>query len=44
MLLLKFAAGWLPGHKPDWATQVAAYAIGLVATFWTIERIAGFWQ
>ncbi len=27
---------------PTWAPQLSAYAIGTVAAFWTIERIAGF--
>lgn len=32
--------------KKDWpmvVKQIPAYAIGSVAAFWTIERIAGFW-
>jgi len=27
---------------PDWAWRVPVYAIGSLAAFWTIERIAGF--
>ena len=29
--------------QPAWAWRVPAYAIGSVAAFWTIERIATFW-
>jgi len=28
---------------PEWAWRVPSYAIGGVAAFWVIERIAGFW-
>lgn len=31
-------------HGPAWLVEVPAYAIGGVATFWTLERIAGFWS
>jgi len=27
---------------PDWAWRVPVYAIGAMAAFWTIDRIAGF--
>jgi hypothetical protein len=27
---------------PTWAPQLSAYAIGAVAAFWTIERVARF--
>ena len=27
---------------PEWAWRVPVYAIGSMAAFWTIERIAGF--
>ena len=26
-----------------WATRVAAYGIGSIAMFWTLERVSGFW-
>lgn len=28
---------------PKWAVNIPAYAIGGVAAFWMIERVAGFW-
>jgi hydrogenase/urease accessory protein HupE len=28
---------------PAWSTQLPAYAIGSVAAFWCIQRVAGFW-
>ena len=28
---------------PEWAWRVPSYAIGGIAAFWVIERIAGFW-
>jgi hydrogenase/urease accessory protein HupE len=34
--------GWLV-RAPVRATALAAYAIGAVAAFWTVERVAGFW-
>ena len=33
-----------PLPQPVWAWRVPAYGIGAVATFWAIERIAGFWS
>ena len=29
---------------PAWTTIALAYAIGIPASFWTIERISGFWN
>jgi len=29
---------------PAWAWRVPAYGIGAVAAFWSIERVAGFWN
>lgn len=29
---------------PAWAWRLPAYAIGALAAFWTIERVAGFWS
>ncbi len=29
---------------PAWAWRIPAYGIGAVAAFWTIERVAGFWN
>ncbi len=31
-------------HGRGWLAEVPAYAIGGVASFWTIQRIAGFWS
>ena len=28
---------------PEWAWRVPSYAIGGIAAFWVIERVAGFW-
>ena len=28
--------------QPDWAWRLPAYGIGSIATFWMIERVAGF--
>jgi hypothetical protein len=28
---------------PEWAWRVPTYAIGGIAAFWVIERVAGFW-
>jgi hypothetical protein len=33
----------IPLRQVAWTSGVAAYAIGGVAAYWTIERIAGFW-
>ena len=43
MLALRFVVGRLPGREPEWAAGAAAYAIGSIAAFWTVERIVGFW-
>ena len=31
-------------YQPSWLRQVPQYAIGVLAAFWTIERVAGFWS
>jgi hydrogenase/urease accessory protein HupE len=33
----------LPG-VPEWLPMASAYAIGTLASFWTIERVVGFWN
>jgi len=38
---LAHGLGW---RGPGWLVEVPAYAIGTVATFWTLQRIAGFWS
>ena len=30
-------------RPPAWAWRVPAYAIGSIAAFWTVQRVAGFW-
>lgn len=30
-------------RPPAWTTAAVAYSIGILACFWTIERVAGFW-
>jgi len=34
----------LPLRPPAWATQAAPYAIGTIAMYWVIERVAAFWS
>lgn len=34
----------LPLRRPGWSTYAAPYAIGTVAMFWVIERVASFWS
>jgi len=34
----------LPLPQPTWVWRVPAYGIGAVAAFWSIERVAGFWN
>jgi hydrogenase/urease accessory protein HupE len=31
-------------RMPDWAWRVPVYGIGSIAMYWTIDRVAGFWQ
>jgi len=33
----------LPLKMPNWAPYVVPYAIGSMATFWVIQRVAAFW-
>jgi hydrogenase/urease accessory protein HupE len=33
----------LPLSAPPWGWRLLPYAIGTVATFWTLERVASFW-
>jgi len=30
-------------NRPAWAIPAAAYGVGSIAAFWTIERVASFW-
>ena len=46
-VLAVIAAGWRIGHRlrlsqPAWIWRIAPYAIGGVASFWLVERIAAF--
>jgi hypothetical protein len=41
-LLLTRAANYLPLRRTRWVDAAAAYAIGTVAAYWTINRVAGF--
>jgi len=43
VLSLRAAATRLPVRPPAWASWAPPYAIGAVAAFWVIERIAAFW-
>ena len=42
VLALFFLLTKIPKTWPRWAEAVPAYAIGAVATFWVIQRIAAF--
>ena len=47
VLAVLFAWGLVRGlglHGRGWLAEVPAYAIGGVATFWTLQRVAGFWS
>jgi hypothetical protein len=33
----------LPLAAPAWSRRLAPYAIGIVAMYWTTERVAAFW-
>ncbi len=45
VVLLLWAIGRrLIRREPHWALPLAAYAIGSVAAFWTVERVASFWS
>src|SRR5207344_73760 len=46
-VLTVIAAGWRAGHRlrlsqPDWLWRIAPYAIGGLASFWLVERVAAF--
>ncbi|MEJ2258121.1 MAG: HupE/UreJ family protein [Woeseiaceae bacterium] len=43
VLLLRVLAERMVRVQTDWLPTAAAYAIGAVASFWTIERVASFW-
>jgi hydrogenase/urease accessory protein HupE len=46
-VLTVIAAGWRAGHRlrmsqPAWIWRIAPYAIGALASFWLVERVAAF--
>jgi hypothetical protein len=43
-VLLAGIANRLFPRSLTWVSPLAAYAIGTVATFWTIERVVSFWS
>jgi hypothetical protein len=43
VLLLGALLGRMVATRPEWATGIAAYGIGSVAAFWTLERVVSFW-
>jgi hydrogenase/urease accessory protein HupE len=43
-LLVGSIARRLLQDVPVWLPTASAYAIGIAASFWTIERVAGFWN
>jgi hypothetical protein len=44
VLVLGASVRRLVAPLPPWASQLPAYGIGAVATFWAIERVARFWS
>ena len=42
VLLLRTVFARVLADRPAWLTAATAYAIGSVAAYWTIERVAGF--
>jgi hydrogenase/urease accessory protein HupE len=44
VLLLRVLAARLVAVRTDWLPTATAYAIGAIAAFWTIERVASFWS
>ena len=43
VLIVKLLIQTVNFRWPIWTEQIPAYAIGSLAAFWCIERIAGFW-
>jgi hypothetical protein len=44
---LAIAVGWRAGQRlrlsrPAWLWRVAPYAVGAIASFWLMERVASF--
>jgi len=43
VLVLAFVYNKLPAEHPKWLLPAAAYGVGSIAAFWTIERVVSFW-
>jgi hydrogenase/urease accessory protein HupE len=43
-LVLYALARRVPATLPAWTWRIPPYAIGGVAAYWTLERVAGFWR
>ena len=43
VIALSTLTKYLVTRPPTWGPQLSAYAIGSVAAFWTLERVASFW-
>jgi hypothetical protein len=43
VLALRQILLYVPLRRAAWVSSMAAYTIGSVAAYWTIERVAGFW-
>lgn len=44
VLVIVALARRVPLRLPSWAWRVPAYSIGVMATFWTIQRVVSFWD
>ena len=44
ILVLAAVGRKLLAHPPKWAIPAAAYSVGALAAFWTIERVSSFWN
>ena len=42
ILAILVVSRYVPMPRPAWAWRVPAYSIGVVASYWTIERVVGF--
>ena len=43
VLVLAAVARKLLASRPAWVIPAAAYGVGSIAAFWTIERVSSFW-
>jgi hypothetical protein len=44
MLGLLAAGHRIMAQRPAWTWRLTPYAIGSVAAYWTLDRVAGFWR